>query len=270
MNFSVLISVYIKDDPTYLEAALKSIWQDQTLKPNEIVIVKDGTLTKEINEIIFNFSKTAPVEIVILEKNMGLGLALREGVVNCTFDLIARMDSDDISFPDRFDKQIAFLKKNPSIDVIGSYIEEFFSNKNSPLTERHVPEKNEEIVKAHKIKNAINHVTIIAKKSKILNSGNYESMLFFEDYYLWARMMLNDCEFYNLQEPLVSVRVGNDMIDRRKGSFYAKCEIRFYKSLMKIEFISFFEFLKAIVLRIPLRFLPNKVLFFIYKNVVRK
>ncbi len=269
MKFSVLISAYKKDDPGFLKDALESIWDSQTLKPNEIVIVKDGELTLELDNIIDAFANKAPVVVFPLDENKGLGEALRIGVGKCQYDWIARMDSDDIAHPDRFNRQFTFLKNNPKIDVLGSLIEEFSTAITDTTAIRMVPEKHEDILKKHKLQNAVNHVTVIINKEKLLNSGNYKSMLFFEDYFLWARMMMNECKFYNLQESLVYVRVGNDMIGRRKGFFYAKKEMTFYKSLLKINFLSFSEFLKAVIFRIPLRFLPRGVLSFFYKRIIR-
>lgn len=270
MKFSVLISVYSKDDPGYLKEALNSIWDKQKLKPNEIVIVKDGFLNKNLNSVILKFSKNANTNIISLKENQGLGEALRIGLLNCKYNLIARMDADDISVPERFLKQINFLKKNPKFDVVGSNILEFSTSVLKPHGIRVVPERNFDIRNTHKIKNAVNHVSIMARKDKILKAGNYMPMLFFEDYFLWARMMMNGCVFHNLQECLVLVRTGNNMIGRRHGIHYIKQEIIFYKNLLDIAFINKFEFFRAIILRVPLRLLPNQLLSFFYKKVIRK
>ncbi|WP_108802671.1 glycosyltransferase [Aquimarina sp. Aq107] len=269
MKFSVLISVYKGDDALFLKQALESIWDYQNCKPNEIVIIKDGKLTLELDSIVDNFAKKAPVVLFALDENKGLGEALRIGVGKCQYKWIARMDSDDIAHPDRFNRQFAFLKNNESIDVLGSLIQEFTGSLENLTSTRVVPERHLEIRQRHKLKNAVNHVTVIINKEKLLSSGNYQSMLFFEDYFLWARMMMNKCKFYNLQESLVYVRVGNDMIGRRKGFFYAKNEMIFYKSLFKINFLTFLEFIKAVMFRVPLRFLPRNILSFFYKRIVR-
>lgn len=269
MEFSVLMSVYENDHPVYLREALTSIWAIQTLKPNQIVIVQDGPIPKSLQDVIENFTRLAPVTSVVLPENSGLGVALSVGLKHCTSDYIARMDSDDISKKDRFKKQIDFLEKNPDIDVLGCFIEEFITTPESPLALRKVPEKNLQIREKLKIRNAVNHVTVMAKKSKILASGNYQAMLFFEDYYLWARMFLKQCTFHNLQESLVNVRIGKDMIGRRMGWGYIKKEINFFCKLHEIGFINRFEYLKAITLRVPLRLLPKKLLSEFYLKIIR-
>ena len=109
MKFSVLISSYCKDDPAELSVALKSVWDDQSVKPSEIVIVKDGPLTAQLDAVIDGFAESAPVKIVPLPENRGLGRALAIGVEHCSCELIARMDGDDISMPDRFEKQLSFM-----------------------------------------------------------------------------------------------------------------------------------------------------------------
>ncbi|QLG45238.1 glycosyltransferase [Costertonia aggregata] len=269
MNFSVLMSVYEKDNPTYLKEALDSIWIQQSLKPTQIVIVEDGPLPDKLFAIIKEFSKTAPVERVKLATNVGLGKALSKGIEYCSYELVARMDSDDISKPERFERQIAFLKKHKEIDVLGTFIDEFKETTSNIIATRKVPEKNLEIKSKLKVRNTMNHVSIMAKKNKILISGNYKTMFYFEDYYLWARMFMNDCIFYNIQESLVNVRIGQDMIGRRLGLSYAKHEINFYRKLKDIGFIGNLAFLKAIFLRLPLRFLPKKILGVFYNYIIR-
>ena len=136
MKFSVLISSYCKDVPAELALALKSIWDDQTRKPDEIVIVKDGPLTEELDSVIDGFAQTAPVKIVSLPQNRGLGMALAEGVTHCTHELIARMDGDDISHHDRFEKQLVFMEQNPGIAICGGVIREFSGSPDNITSKR--------------------------------------------------------------------------------------------------------------------------------------
>ena len=124
LDFSVLLSVYWKENPDWLRLSLKSIWEDQSLKPAEIVLVKDGPLTDRLEAVISQFKQSAPLKIVPLSQNQGLGRALNEGLKFCSFDLVARMDTDDISKPDRFEKQIRFISQHPDISVVGSWVDE--------------------------------------------------------------------------------------------------------------------------------------------------
>ncbi|MBT8205266.1 MAG: glycosyltransferase [Eudoraea sp.] len=269
MRFSALLSVYHSDDPRYLEEALVSIWNAQTLKPDEVVIVNDGPVTPEIESCISRFEKIAPVKRVCLLENRGLGLALAEGIKYCSFEWVARMDSDDIADTYRFEKQVAYIHDFPDIDVLGTFIEEFTSTPDNVVAVREVPERDLEIKKMLKIRNAVNHVSVFIRKDAVLQAGNYQSMIYFEDYYLWTRMALQGAKFHNLIESLVKVRVGDAMIGRRKGRAYVRKELTFFRSLREIGFIGRIQYYKAIILRIPLRFLPAGLLTFIYKKLAR-
>ena len=184
MNFSVLMSSYHKDDPEELMVALQSIWDDQTVKPTEIVIVKDGPLTPALDSVIEEFSKRAPLVVVPLPQNRGLGLALAEGVKHCTCEYIARMDGDDISLPDRFEKQVAFIKQNPEIAICGGMSQEFSGTPENKTGKRILPEKHEQIMTFLKIRNPFNHMTVFFKKQAVIDAGNYQHIIGYEDYWL--------------------------------------------------------------------------------------
>ena len=179
------------------------------------------------------------------------------------------MDSDDISCKDRFEKQLEIFNKL-DIDVVGSNIAEYDEDMKNIIIHRVVPENNESIVKMAKSRNSMNHVTVAYKKSKVLDAGNYQDMPYFEDYYLWIRMIKNNCKFYNIQEDLVNVRGGNDMIKRRGGHKYIRPIINFEKAILKLKFINIFEYFKNLTERITISLIPNNVRFLIYKKVLRK
>ena len=145
LDFSVLLSVYWKENPDWLRLSLKSIWEDQSLKPAEIVLVKDGPLTDRLETVISQFKQSAPLKIVPLSQNQGLGRALNEGLKFCSFDLVARMDTDDISKPDRFEKQIRFISQHPDISVVGSWVDEFIGNPDHVVSERKLPSTPDEL-----------------------------------------------------------------------------------------------------------------------------
>jgi len=265
MKFSVLLSVYNKELPSYLRRALQSIWDNQILKPQEIVIVKDGPLTKELNSIINTFSKYAPVKTIVLKQNMGLGFALAVGVQQCTCELIARMDSDDISLSERFEKQINYYKSNPDISLLSSQIAEFINDPSVATSIRKVPISNSDILRFAKKRNPMNHVAVMFKKSAVLNAGNYVPFHGYEDYYLWVRMLIKGYKAANIDDNLVYVRIGNNMIARRQGIKFFKEEFRLQKEFKKLGFINNKERFQNIILRAFLRLLPVFVLKIVYK-----
>ncbi len=265
MKFSVLMSIYKKEEPKYLNRAMQSIWDEQTVKPDEIVLVQDGPLTDGLYEAIEEWKvkiggsfKTVP-----LDKNVGLGEALNAGIKHCSYELIARMDTDDISIPNRFEKQLkAFEDKD--IDVCSAWISEFEDDENEVISYRKLPETHEEIVKYSKMRSPLNHAVTMFKKSVVEKAGGYKHMLWMEDYYLWARMILNGANLYNLQDTLLNVRAGNSMLVRRGGLSYVKAEVTFLNELKKIGYLTTIEYLKNILIKVPIRLLPKELLKSVY------
>lgn len=219
MKYSVLMSVYKNDDPDFLKIALESIYEKQTRKPDEIVIVFDGPLTEELYAVLDAFAadKKDVVRYFPQEVNRGLGEALRIGTEQCTGDYIFRMDSDDISGPCRFEKQIAYVESHPEIDVLGTDIAEFQQSTDEDMRLRVCPEDHADIVKMGKKRNPMNHVTVCMKRTALEKCGGYKSLLLLEDYYLWLRMIAAGCTLANIHESLVYVRVGNGFDSKRSS-----------------------------------------------------
>ncbi len=270
MKFSLLLSVYSKERPSYLDEALYSI-EMQTLPPSEIVLVKDGFLTAKLDEVIEKHIEYSEIEykILALKVNLGLGGALNAGVESCSHAWIARMDSDDIACPERFEKQCAFLESHPDIDLLGGWICEFVDDSSDCNRERRVPLVHDSIVRFANYRNPINHVTVLFKKSAVKDVGGYLEMQGFEDYYLWMRMLKYRKHFANLPEVLVRVRVGNDMISRRQGWEYAKNELALEKAAYQIEFWTALDLLRNFFVRFLPRLLPVFVVEKLY-NLLRK
>ena len=268
--FSVLISVYSKEKPDYLNTALNSIVR-QSLIPGEIVVVKDGELTPELDQVIdaFCFEDNTNVKVLSLKENVGLGKALELGLLETSFDIVARMDSDDISYENRFELQYKFLSDNRHIDIVGSNIDEFHKDFKVVDNRRLVPENHDEIAQRMKWINGMNHVTVMFRKKAIIDSGNYSPFNGFEDYHLWIRMILNHKRFYNIQKSLVAVRIGNDMIGRRKGWSYFKNEWEFIRFLKHKNYISFIEMTLSGGSKFLVRLSPRLVILFFYKYVLR-
>jgi glycosyltransferase involved in cell wall biosynthesis len=262
------MSIYYKEKAQYFDRAMQSIWDEQSIKPNEIILVEDGKLTDELYETISKWKEKlgSILKITPLTENMGLGDALNIGLQNCSYELVARMDTDDIAKKDRFEKQLKFFENN-DIDVCSSWVSEFDSDEKKITSYRKVPEHHDEIVKFAKKRNPINHPAVMYKKTSVINAGGYQKMMWFEDYYLWCRMILNGANFYNIQEPLVNMRAGYSQLERRSGLKYAKEEFRFLKTIYSLGFISKKEFIVNIIIRSTARILSKKLVKMIYKKI---
>jgi glycosyltransferase involved in cell wall biosynthesis len=268
--FSLLLSIYQKEQPLFFHQSLDSIFS-QTLLPNEVIIVKDGPLTKELDCIISEYSQTYPIiKIVALSINQGLGKALNEGLKYCSYDLVARMDTDDIAKSNRFEKQIQIFQKYPDIDVVGTWIDEFDDNISNITSIRKLPEYHQEISKFAKRRNPINHPTVMFKKSTVIAAGGYRHFFLFEDYYLWVRMLMNGAKFYNIQESLLFFRFSPDMFKRRGGWKYAIDEFKFQKTIRQTGFISSMDFIRNVSIRFMTRIVPNFLRIFLYRMLLRK
>lgn len=264
--FSVLLSVYSKESPTFLNQALASIWDDQTVKPNQIVLVQDGPLTSELYSAIASWKKRLGeiLKIVPLEMNVGLGDALNIGLQHCGNQLVARMDTDDIAHPQRFEKQLAIFNSS-DVDICSSWIAEFDIDESVITGQRKLPEKHEAIALYAKIRCPINHPAVMYKKAVVEKAGGYKKMMWFEDYYLWVRMLLTGARFYNIQEPLVHMQAGLGQLERRSGLAYAKSELALLTEFKRLGFLTSFEFLKIAFMRVPIRLMPRQFIRLVYK-----
>lgn len=237
---SVLLSVYIKEKPAYLRQCLDSLFS-QSLMPDEIVLVKDGPLTAELNVVIeeYYFKHPAIFKIIELEVNHGLGKALNETLQYCSCDIVARMDTDDIAKPDRFKKQMAILQENKDIAVVGSWVDEFWNDdKENIVSVRKLPEFSNDIYTFAKRRNPINHPTAMFRKRAVLTVGGYLHFPLFEDYFLWIRMLVNGNNFYNIPESLLYFRMSQNVYKRRGGLNYALNECKLRKVMLNLGLIS--------------------------------
>lgn len=215
-EFSVLMSIYSKENPDYLELALNSIF-NQTLRATEVILVEDGTLPEELETMIVKYEKKYnEFKVIRFKENRGLGNALNDGLKECKYNYIFRMDTDDICDKKRFEKQISYMNKHPEIDVLGSNIIEFKNSLEEETRIKKMPTGNE-IKEYIKKRNPLNHMTVCFKKNSVLDCGGYMPMLYLEDYYLWIRMYINGKKIENLDEPLVYARIGNGF-EKRRGN----------------------------------------------------
>lgn len=270
--FSVAMSVYKSDNPDFFDRALSSITDEQTIIPNEIVLVVDGPVNDEINAVIDKYEgKYEIFKVIRLEQNGGLGNALKIAVENATHDLIARMDSDDVSVPTRFERQLKYFETNPEIDIVGGDITEFIGEENNIVGKRSVPLSNESIREYMKTRCAMNHVSVMYKKKAVESAGGYQDWFWNEDYYLWIRMWLNGTVFANTGSVLVNVRVGEEMYQRRGGSKYFESEKGLQDYMLKNKMINHSTYIKNVAKRLIIqKLMPNKLRGWVFRTFARK
>lgn len=265
------MSVYYKEKAEYLKLALDSII-NQTLKPDEIVLVQDGKLTEELYAVITEYlQKYSDIfKTYALQQNQDLGKALNFGMQKCSYEIIARMDTDDIAEPNRFELQIKEFEQDKELMLCGGQIAEFADNPKEITGHRNVPLKHNEILSFAKKRNPFNHMTVMFKKQAVQSVGGYMEMPYFEDYWLWVRMLKAGYKAKNIEQVLVRVRAGQDMIARRGGLNYAKCVIRFEKALHSIGVIKFAEMIGNITMRSIVAIIPESLRLFIYRWKLRE
>lgn len=269
MPFSVLMSLYWKERPEFLRQSLESVF-DQTLVPDEVVMVEDGPVGEVLEAVVNEFSAKHPeMKVVRLPRNGGLGPALNEGLKHCSHELVARMDTDDICKPNRFENQVKFMERHPDIDVVGAWIDEFIDNNQNVVSTRTLPENNAEILTFARSRNPMNHPVVLFRKSSVEKAGGYLNFPLFEDYYLWARMLVQNFVFHNIQESLLWFRSSPDMFKRRGGWKYACDEARFLITLKNLGLSSNMQTIKNICIRFNVRIMPNFIRSFIYKHLLR-
>lgn len=222
-KYSVLMSVYNKEDPTYFDVSLKSM-VNQSLKPNEIIIVKDGKLTIALEKVIKKYLNKYPELFVIvpLKENVGLGKALDEGLKYCNNELVARMDTDDISLPERCETQIDLFNKKPELSIVGTMIDEFYDDPDNIFSSRIVPIKHQNIMKFVRRRSPFNHPSVMYRKSEVIRCGGYGEMRRKQDLDLFSRMLNNGCTAQNINQSLVLFRINKDTLKRRKSWSYCK------------------------------------------------
>lgn len=270
-QYSVLMSVYHKENAEYLRTAMDSIW-NQTIRTDDFVLVCDGPLNDELDAVIEAMRAAHPdtLHVVRLEKNGGLGNALNMGIKHCKHELVARMDSDDISRPDRCERQLKMFQEHPDISVVSGIVEEFTTSTSEIEARRVPPETQNEIVQFAKKRNPFNHPCVMYKKSAVEAAGGYQDFYLLEDYYLWIRMVQKGSQGYNLQEPLLWMRAGSDMYKRRAGWKYAQSQKALFKYMKDSGFISGSQYVQSVAVRTASSLTPNWLRELMFKTVMRK
>lgn len=270
-KYSVLQTVYMSDMPDAFKLSLESMI-NQTVKPDEIVLVKDGPISKELQNVIDDLVNKVPGMIVQvqLETNVGLGMALNEGLKHCKNELVARMDSDDISLPERCEKQLAMFANDLNLDIVGCQVKEFVGTPDNVVGAREVPLENEGIHKYAKRRDPFNHPTVMYKKSKVLRYGPYGNYRKNQDTALWIDMLSNGCRGANCAEHLLMFRFDENTYKKRKAWINTKLLIQIRKQAYRIGFSSFGDFVFVSVAQLGLFVLPTSVQKFVYTKILRK
>lgn len=268
-NYSVLMSVYFKEKPNNLRQAMESM-RVQTMPPDDFVLVCDGPLTPELDAVIDEEQKLfgSILHVVRLSKNSGLGNALNTGLKFCKNDLVARMDSDDISRPGRCEKQVSIFTHHPEVSLSSGAVSEFITDPKMPTGKRTLPTTDEEIRTFSRKRNPMNHPCVMFRKSAIEKAGGYkETYHLFEDYYLWVRMLMKGFKARNVEDVLLDMRSPADMYQRRGGKKYAEDMLRFHRWMLKEGWSRKADFLTGAVSHAVVCVLPNGVRKWVYKGL---
>lgn len=270
LPFSVLLSLYKKENPKYLKEALDSIFC-QTVRSDDVVLVEDGLLPDNLEVVVRDYERQYhELHVVRFEQNRGLGVALNEGLKYCKHDIIARGDTDDINHPDRFERELKILLEHPEYDLISAWIDEFVDNPKQIHSQRRLPEKPEDIYKYGKHRCPVNHPVAMYRKKAVEKVGGYQTNLFPEDYYLWMKMLKAGYKFYNIQDSLLSFRYNPETIKKRGGWRYAVDEAKTqWKAYHQLHYLSIADFCFNVSIRFTTRIFPNKLRQFIYA-IIRK
>ena len=269
-KFSVSMCVYGKDDPQFFRAAVESIL-NQTVTPSEVVLVVDGPVPEELDAVIRGYEAMPIFRVVRFAENQGHGNARRAGLAACSNELVALMDADDLSAPDRFQKQLAKFAGDPSLDIVGGMITEFVGEPDNVVARRDVPLEDQDIKQYMKKRCPMNQVTVMFKKTSVNRVGGFIDWYCDEDYYLWLRMTLAEMQFGNVPDVLVNVRVGEEMYQRRGGKKYFLSEAKLQKYMLDHKIIGFFTYMMNVNKRLIVQvLLPNKLRGWVFQKFARK
>jgi len=271
-KYSVLMSCYRNDKKEWLKLSIEAIL-NQTYKTDDFVIICDGPIPEELNEVLIDYETKYNdiIHVYRKEKNEGLGLALAYGLTKCKNKYVARMDADDYCVPNRCEKEMKFLSDNPDYQIVGTWEDEFEEDYNKVISVHRVPETPEEIKKTMRKRCSILHPTIIFDKDYILNNGNYHHVPLMEDYDLFMRMVIEcGAKCYNFQESLYSLRVNDNLYKRRGGVKYLKIVWRFKYSQYKKKNIKLGDFIISAFTQVVVCLMPNRMRKWFYLKFLRK
>jgi glycosyltransferase involved in cell wall biosynthesis len=258
--------VYFRDDPFLLEKALLSVYAN-SIQPAEVLVVVDGQVSDALNIVINNFVKYSNFKVIRLKVNSGITEALNVGLDNIESEWVFRADADDYNLPDRFEKQIPYLKRGYAL--VGGAIQEVDTD-GKALSVRSLPSEYEDILRFAGIRNPFNHMTVAFNKKNVIDLGYYPYIYLREDYALWAKMLSKGLKAYNLQDVLVYASAGDQMIMRRGGFRYAFAELELQKHLVKCKLKNSLKAVLDGLMRSTLFICPFFIRKYVYTNYLRK
>lgn len=265
-KISVLMSIYKNDHLDWLGMAIDSVL-NQTLKPDEIILVVDGQIDDKLWAVINKNKKY--LKIIQIKENLGLWNALNVGIKAARNELVARMDSDDVSMPDRLEKQVEAFQKDPSLDIVGAQIAEFEGSIDNVVSYRKVPIEMREILKFARFRSPFNHPVVMYKKDAVMSLGGYRELYRTEDYDLWIRMLNAGKKAVNLNDSLLRYRFSDANMTRKTNAIVNQEMRKVYKNAYKIGFLNVFEYLLARLIRNLFHYTPSGLKYFIYSNILR-
>lgn len=269
-KYSVLMSLYIKENPVYLRESIESML-NQTILPDEIIIVKDGPLTEELDNVLNNYQKNYPeiIKIIVSKKNIGLGQALNLGLEYCSNELVARMDTDDISLSERCEEQINAFKEDKDLVILGTMVDEF-NDPGTVISTRIVPITHNDIYQFGKRRSPFNHPSVMYKRSKVLECGGYSNLRRNQDVDLFGRMLFMGHKSSNIEKSLVLFRSNNDLSRRRKSWENTKSYIMTIFKFYRMGYSGIMDVIIVSVGQLVMFISPLSVQNIIYRNFLRK
>ena len=269
-KYSVLTTLYDREKPQFLRQSLDSMLE-QTVPPSEYVIVEDGPLPDALEQVVQEYAKKYPIfKIVKLEENSGCGRASIAGLFACSYDLVARIDSDDISMNNRCEKELQLFAAEPDLTVVGSDHYEFEEDPDQVLMIKKMPQTPEEIYEYGKRRNPFNHSTVMLRKSIVEQYGGYAPIKKSLDYELFSRLLYNGCKCRNIPEPLVKYRAGRARVIRKKSWISLQCDMQIHTRNFRIGYITLTDYL-FVVIRYWIFFLmPRKLAEILFKKLYRQ
>jgi glycosyltransferase involved in cell wall biosynthesis len=253
--FSLLIPVYDGDRADYLRRAFRSAVDEQTVRPDQVIIVRDGPVRDELSRCLDELvaGSLVPVTLVPLERNGGLGPALDRGLAASRFDVVARQDADDVSMANRFEVELPLIE---NADIVGSGLLEFSGDTDEIVGQRVPPTDPAQIQRYARMADPFNHPTVVYRKQAVLAAGGYGDLPLMEDYALFARMLQGGARAVNVPEPLVYYRVGEAAFKRRGGRGLLRSELRLQREFRRMGFTSRSQYARNVLIRGGYRMVP--------------
>ncbi|MFD0691537.1 glycosyltransferase [Actinomadura fibrosa] len=267
-RFTLLMTVYGGDREEYVREAFRSAVHEQTLRPDQVVLVQDGPVAPGLEACLRDLVEDSPVEVtfVRLDANRGLGPALDAGLQAARHDIVARMDADDIAMPHRFAEQVPLVRDGA--DLVGAGLLEFGTDITDIVGRRTPPADPTDIARYSRLHDPFNHPTVVYRRSAVIAAGGYGDLPLMEDYWLFVRMIAGGARIANVAEPLVYYRVGDGAYERRGGRDLLRSELRLQREMRRERFISAPQYWRNVVVRGGYRFVPTAIRRPFYRMIV--